>query len=297
LLGLVLNATSGDELAELPRRRIQPVSHTGPVGNTGRIGQRLADVPRPGSDASRSPGPGTLHVWTVDRCGVILGLRLTNQPGPLRVPGWHSNSDKPRQARTRPRWCPPGGPGCSTAHDAPQTDADHTACLQAARAAQASTLHVRGVRQPAASAEAAAARASAGTTPTGRQATPHGHPTRRAGARALDASRQLPILGRRSEPGVFPSHLRVPPVRPAKHHPHHYRRGNQAAKPISTHHHRLIPTPNGASLNPGHGPCPLPITRPAMPARYGPARYRPARYGVTTLTARGRPARQRSAHS
>jgi hypothetical protein len=230
LLGLVLNATSGDELAELPRRRIQPVSHTGPVGNTGRIGQRLADVPRPGSDASRSPGPGTLHVWTVDRCGVILGLRLTNQPGPLRVPGWHSNSDKPRQARTRPRWCPPGGPGCSTAHDAPQTDAARTACLQAARAAQPSTLHVRGVRQPAASAEAAAARASAGTTPTGRQATPHGHPTRRAGARALDASRQLPILGRRSEPGVFPSHLRVPPVRPAKHHPHHYRRGKPSGQ-------------------------------------------------------------------
>jgi hypothetical protein len=66
---------------------------------------------------------------------------------------------------------------------------------------------------------------------------------------------------------------------------------------------RSAPTTTGSSQpqtahpNPGHGPCPLPITRPAMPARYGPARYRPARYGVTTLTARGRPARQRSAHS
>ncbi len=28
---------------------------------TGHIGQRLLDVPRPGSDASRSPGRGTFH--------------------------------------------------------------------------------------------------------------------------------------------------------------------------------------------------------------------------------------------
>ena len=34
-----------------------------------------------------------------------LGLRLTNRPGPLRVPGWHSN---PRQAQTGPRSAPAG---------------------------------------------------------------------------------------------------------------------------------------------------------------------------------------------
>jgi hypothetical protein len=46
----------------------------------------------------------------------------------------------------------------------------------------------------------------------------------------LNASGQLLIPGRRSEPGVFPRHLRVPPVRPAKHHPHHYRRGKPSGQ-------------------------------------------------------------------
>jgi hypothetical protein len=117
-------------------------------------------------------------------------------------------------------------------------------------------------------------------------------PARCAGARTLDASRQLPIPGRRSEPGVFPSHLRVPPVRPAKHHPHHYRRGKPSGQADQHPPPQAHPNPKRHIPNPGHGPCPLPITRRAMPARYGPARY-----GVPVVTARGRPARQRSAHS
>jgi hypothetical protein len=56
--GRVLNAASADELAEYLRRCGQPMSHTGRVCITDRIGQRLSDVPRPGSDASRSPGRG-----------------------------------------------------------------------------------------------------------------------------------------------------------------------------------------------------------------------------------------------
>jgi hypothetical protein len=94
-----------------------------------------------------------------------------------------------------------------------------------------STVHIACARQrePTASAEAAAARASASTTPTGRQATPHAPRPVRWRPR-LNASRQLLIPGRRSEPGVFPSHLRVPPVRPAKHHPHHYRRGKPSGQ-------------------------------------------------------------------
>ena len=67
------------------------------------------------------------------------------------------------------------------------------------------------------------------------------HPDRQAGHTAwaprpvrwrprLNASGQLLIPGRRSEPGVFPRHLRVPPVRPAKHHPHHYRRGKPSGQ-------------------------------------------------------------------
>jgi len=40
---------------------------------------------------------------------------------------------------------------------------------------------------------------------------------------------------------------------------------SQAAKPTSTHHHGLIPTPSGKT-QPGHGPCPLPITRATTPA-------------------------------
>jgi hypothetical protein len=127
-----------------------------------------------------------------------------------------------------------------------------TACLLAARAAQPSTLHVRGVRQAAASAEAAAAGASAGTTPTGRQATPHAPRPVRWRPR-LNASGQLLIPGRRSEPGVFPSHLRVPPVRPAKHHRHHYRRGKPSGQadqhpPPQAHPNpkQHIPTPDTA---------------------------------------------------
>ena len=47
--------------SRVPPRGVQPISHTWPVFITGRIGQRSPDVPRPGSDASRSPGRGIFH--------------------------------------------------------------------------------------------------------------------------------------------------------------------------------------------------------------------------------------------
>jgi hypothetical protein len=95
-------------------------------------------------------------------------------------------------------------------------------------AAQPSTLHVRG-------------NASRPRPPRLLRLVPRLVPPRPAGRRhrthppvrwrpRLNASMQLLIPGRRSEPGVFPSHLRVPPVRPAKHHPHHYRRGKPSGQ-------------------------------------------------------------------
>jgi hypothetical protein len=51
-----------------------------PVYITGHIGQRLQDVPRPGSDASRSPGRGTFHAH---RPGTLTLLRL----GPRELRG------------------------------------------------------------------------------------------------------------------------------------------------------------------------------------------------------------------
>jgi hypothetical protein len=38
-------------------------------------------------------------------------------------------------------------------------------------------------------------------------------------------AQSAPVLGRHPGSGVFPRHLRVPPMRPAEHYPHRYRRG------------------------------------------------------------------------
>jgi hypothetical protein len=51
----------------------KPLSPTWPVCSTGHVGQLLQDVPRPGSDASRSPGRGTFHA---PRPGTLTLLRL-----------------------------------------------------------------------------------------------------------------------------------------------------------------------------------------------------------------------------
>jgi hypothetical protein len=64
-----------------------------------------------------APGPGLMHpahragasfhAWTVTYCGAIVGLRLTNQPGPFRVPG--SRSLNPARAIWTARAWPPAG--------------------------------------------------------------------------------------------------------------------------------------------------------------------------------------------
>ena len=65
--------------------------------------------------------------WTVKSCRVIFGLRLTSQPGVLRVPGWRSNpceGDRTSQDRpaVSPGWCLPGGPALSTSTRCSQAD-------------------------------------------------------------------------------------------------------------------------------------------------------------------------------
>jgi len=166
----------------------------------------------------------------------------------------------------------PGGPDCSTAHDAPQTDAARTACLQAARAAQRPHC-------------ICAAYGSRPRPPRLLRLVPRLVPPRPAGRLhrtaprpvrwrpPLNASRQLLIPGRRSEPGVFPSHLRVPPVRPGKHHPHHYARGKPSGQadqhpPPQAHPNpkRHIPTPDtGRVLYPSHDqPCQRVTAQPAI---------------------------------
>lgn len=53
------------------------MSHTGRVCITDRIGQRLSDVPRPGSDASRSPGRGISRqpASCAKAAGLVIGPR------------------------------------------------------------------------------------------------------------------------------------------------------------------------------------------------------------------------------
>ena len=59
----------------------------------------------------------------------------------------------------------------------------------------------------------------------------------------------------------------MPQEPPAKHQPDHYRRGEPGGQADQHPRPRAHPAPPAA--HPGHWPCPLSITRPAVPIRYG----------------------------
>ena len=122
------------------------------------------------------------------------------------------------------------------------------------------------------------------------------HPARCAGARAYTPLGSCSSWGGVRSLACFPAICGYPQCARPSITPTTTAGANQAAKPISTHHHRLIPTPNGTS-RPRTWAVPSTHHTTSHASALRPARYRPARYGVTTLTARGRPARQRSAHS
>lgn len=68
--------------------------------------------PRSREAASRSPGRTPLNAWTALPLSAILGLRLTNRPGSLRVPGSRSSTGarSPYRPAIGPGGCLPGGP-------------------------------------------------------------------------------------------------------------------------------------------------------------------------------------------
>ena len=105
--------------------------------------------------------------------------------------------------------------------------------------------------------------------------------TARRPAPRLAAAGRLPILGRLWAPDAF---LGVPQERPAKHQPGHYRRGEPGGQADQHPRPRAHPAPQAA--HPGHWPCPLPITRPAVPIRYG--RTPPRALPYVTRSHRGR---------
>jgi hypothetical protein len=95
------------------------MSHTRRVCNTGRIGQRLPGVPRPGSDASRSPGRGISYLRAYVPVGPVGLACMTVVPpagrrdprhAPLALERWRGPLIRPQAAG---RYRRPGPRGCT----------------------------------------------------------------------------------------------------------------------------------------------------------------------------------------